>query len=174
MQATMAPLPSALKRKSVDDGPAASAAHLKRARVTFDPHTHVRRLTETALNEKPLSLVREDVWRVLEGHQRGGGRDDREYDRLRHILVHGNDPLDDSSVPNTLLQKYFLALTCHSHMIGRNCGGLVASALECDWLLRDERFFLDFQQFITTFLASQSSYVPMVLSWMMNKFSSGE
>jgi hypothetical protein len=173
--AVMTTLPSALKRKSVDAGQALpSPAQLKRARVSFDPHTHVRPLTDTVLNEKPLSLVREDVWRALERHQRGGGADDREYTRLRHILQHSNDPVDDSSVSNTLLQKYFVALTSHSHMIGRNCGALVAAALDCNWLLRDEHFFVDFQQFITTFLASQSSYVPMVLGWMMKTFSDGK
>jgi RNA polymerase I-specific transcription initiation factor RRN3 len=176
MQAAVMTLPSALKRKSVDDGEPAAPAQpqqLKRARVSFDPHTHVRPLTDTVLNEKPLSLVREDVWRALERHQRSGA-DDRDYTRLRHILQNGRDPIDDSAVSNTLLQKYFVALTSHSHMIGRNCGGLVAAALDCNWLLRDEHFFLDFQQFITTFLASQSSYVPMVLGWMMQRFSNGE
>jgi RNA polymerase I specific transcription initiation factor RRN3 len=177
MQATvMASLPSALKRKSVDAGQAlaAPAQQLKRARVSFDPHTLVHPLTDTVLNEKPLSLVREDVWRALERHQRGGGGEDRDYTRLRHILQHSNDPLDDSNVSNRLLQKYFVALTSHSHMMGRNCGALVAAALDCDWLLRDEHFFVDFQQFITTFLASQSSYVPMVLGWMLKTFSDGE
>jgi RNA polymerase I-specific transcription initiation factor RRN3 len=171
MQAAVMSLPSALKRKSVDAGAPTSSAQLKRPRVTFDPHTHVRPLTDTVLHEKPLSLVREDVWRALERHKRG---DDREYNRLKHILQKSNDPEDDSSIPNTLLQKYFVALTSHSHMIGRSCGGLVSAALDCDWLQRDEHFFLDFQQFITTFLASQSSYVPMALSWMMQKFSNGE
>jgi RNA polymerase I-specific transcription initiation factor RRN3 len=175
MQAPVLALPSALKRKGLDAGPATPPAQQqKRPRVSFDPHTRVRPLTDTLLNEKPLSLVREDVWRTLERHQRAtGGADDREYARLRHILQHSNDPVDDSAVSNTLLQKYFVALTSHSHMIGRNCGGLVAAAMDSDWLLRDEHFFVDFQQFITTFLASQSSYVPMVLAWILNKFGNG-
>jgi RNA polymerase I-specific transcription initiation factor RRN3 len=171
MPAVVMPLPSALKRKSIDGMQPASSTLLKRPRVSFDPHTQVRPLTDMVLHEKPLSLVREDVWRALDRHQRG---DDHEYNRLRHILHKSNDPVDDSNIQNTLLQKYFVALTSNSHMIGRNCGGLVSAILDCDWLQRDEYFLIDFQQFITTFLASQSSYVPMVLSWMMQKFSNGE
>jgi len=138
------PLVPVLKRKRTDEKDTESrpTSPVKRQKVAFNPEVNVHLLQDA--NEKPLPLIQEEVRRAIERHRSG---DNIEYESLKGFLKLKTTSEDAPS--NSLLRNYILVISGCVHAMGTNCGGLVDSLINCQWLRRDEQFLADFQRLLT-------------------------
>ncbi len=119
-----------------------------------------------------LEAVRIEVKLALEEHIRGGS--DEKYDTLKEIfgLVKRGSTKEGSS--NEKIRTYLLALTSCVSLLGKNCAGLVRAVLECEWIGREEGFVKIYVHFLGNLASAQGSYVGMILSSFVGKFTGGE
>lgn len=119
-----------------------------------------------------LEAVRAEVKLALEEHIRGGN--DEKYDMLKEVFgpVRRRDEKEGPS--NEKVRTYLLALTSCVSLLGKNCAGLVRAVLECEWLGREEGFVKIYVHFLGNLASAQGSYVGMILSALVGKFTGCE
>ncbi|KAG7145897.1 RNA polymerase I-specific transcription initiation factor rrn3 like protein [Verticillium longisporum] len=124
--------------------------------------------------DRSLDEVNMEVRKALEEHLMG---EDSDYDNLKEIFASDKrkSPSDlgsDSVVKPQELKLYILALTnCVPLLKNRACNGLVRNFLQVSWLGRDENFYKVYLQLMAALVSAQGSYLSIVLSTMMEKFS---
>ncbi|KAL9944776.1 DNA independent RNA polymerase I transcription factor [Verticillium nonalfalfae] len=124
--------------------------------------------------DRSLDEVNMEVRKALEEHLMG---EDSDYDNLKEIFANDKrkSPSDlggDSVVKPQELKLYILALTnCVPLLKNRACNGLVRNVLQVSWLGRDENFYKVYLQLMAALVSAQGSYLSIVLSTMMEKFS---
>jgi RNA polymerase I-specific transcription initiation factor RRN3 len=160
----------AIKRKRTEDEISPSSPDtpnpVKRPRVSFSPTAKIRYLEDA--NEKPLSLVREEVRQALARHRRN---DDVEYHNLKELFT--KNPYDDEAPSNTSLQQHIIALSGQVLSLADNSGDLVYAMLDCKWLQRDDDFVTEFRHFLAILLTTYNGYLPLVLKWLVGNFVGG-
>jgi RNA polymerase I specific transcription initiation factor RRN3 len=183
LQMATAPLlnPS-LKRKHAEDSspnsPINSPSDVKRQKVvSFSPSNEVRYVGNTAEDdpppppppqEAPLSLVLEEVKVAFIQH--------RQNNNVKYNLLKSKftlNPEDDDAPSNSDLRKHIIALTAEVLAFNDNSGDMVHSVMKCNWLQRDEGFLDDFRYFLTVLLTTYNGYLPLVLKWLIGKFTGG-
>lgn len=169
----MAQIPSltpALKRKRSDDeSPTPTTptrGDLKRPKVSFSETNKVRYIESK--NEKPLSLIQEDIRVALARHRQ---KDDALYRKLKDLFT--TDPYDDDAPSNSLMRQHIVALSSQTLSFSNDSGDLVHSILCCDWLQRDEDFYLSFRHFLAALLLTHSGYITLTLKWLVGHFAGG-
>jgi RNA polymerase I specific transcription initiation factor RRN3 len=125
---------------------------------------------------KTLAWVQQTTLKTLEDHKTG--QDDL-YDKLKRKFdqkakTTSRDYDEDGPISHEELRKWVIALTTHSHAMGRDSGALLSAMLGCRWLERDEVFLADFQRFLVSLLSAHGGYVPHVLKWLITKFANGK
>ncbi|RDW85048.1 hypothetical protein BP6252_02638 [Coleophoma cylindrospora] len=135
----------------------------KRARVTFNPHVE-----EKVMQGRSVEQIKAEVRRAIDGHTKG---DSEEYDILKEVFSsqqRGQDTTRETG--NEEIRKYVHALTNYVSLLGKSCSGLVKAVLDCDWLGRDESFLKAYVQFLGSLASAQGTYVPLVLSKLVDFF----
>ncbi|KAJ9625593.1 DNA independent RNA polymerase I transcription factor [Taxawa tesnikishii (nom. ined.)] len=128
-------------------------------------------------NAKPLELVREEVRAAIEGHLRPGDeKDDAAYEQLRLMFLSAGVNSDaqrpdvqkaaytDEKPSTKLLKQYISALTQRVSDL-RNCGALMSTTLDTNWVGREEGFVMTYMRY----LGALGSAVPGVLRPMLDK-----
>ncbi|KAI9736896.1 MAG: hypothetical protein M1818_005947 [Claussenomyces sp. TS43310] len=144
----------------------------KRARtVTFDPLVQEQIFSSSLDFEKDMHTVRSEVRQAIEDHIKGRSHD--AYDDLKEEFVktarpHGREAIDRDSEQD--LKAHLLALTSCVTLLGKDCSGLVAAVMRCEWLGRDDGFVKAYVQFLGNLASAQGSYVGLVLNMLVDKF----
>lgn len=148
----------------------------KRARtVTFSPVVDEKLFSQsTAIAgfAPDLEAVRVDVKLALEEHIRGGK--DEKYDMLKEVFGPVRRRREKEGPSNEKIRTYLLALTSCVSLLGKNCAGLVRAVLECEWMGREEGFVKIYVHFLGNLASTQGSYVGVILSALVGKFTSCE
>lgn len=138
----------------------------KRKKVEFAVHVQEKLMEEYV---QDAGLVRLEVRQAIEQHLLG---ESEAYSRVKEIFSMAPDVDDAASA--TTVRTYILALTSCVAVLSRECNGLVRSVVECEWLGRDEAFVKLYVHFLGNLVSAQGSYVGVVLSMLVSKFTSGK
>jgi RNA polymerase I-specific transcription initiation factor RRN3 len=134
--------------------------------VTFSSQVEERVMD----NYRSLDSVKGEVRRAIEAHQRG---DSEGFEHIKEIFTPRRKGDDDGSVDQVEMRQYLLALTNSCSSLGRNCKGLVATMLACEWMGRDEIFVKSYLQFLGSLVSAQGIYVGSVLGMLVEHFLGG-
>lgn len=144
----------------------------KRRKVLIDEQSN----SVIEFGDRPAEDVNREVRKALEDHLMG---EDGEYDSLKAMFTQDirqdhNDDVDterNRTLPQEL-KAYILALTnCVPLLKNRACNGLVRNVLRVSWLGRSDDFFKVYLQFLAALVTAQGSYLSLVLSILVEKFS---
>lgn len=145
----------------------------KKARtVTFSPVVDEKLFSQSkamAGYAPDLEAVRIEVKLALEEHIRGGS--DEKYDMLKEIFGPVKRGAVKEGPSNEKIRTYLLALTSCVSFLGKNCAGLVRALLECEWMGREEGFMKIYVHFLGNLASAQGSYVGMILSALVGRFT---
>jgi RNA polymerase I-specific transcription initiation factor RRN3 len=146
----------------------------KKARtVTFNPVVDEKLFSQSkamAGYAADLEAVRIEVKLALEEHIMGGNEE--KYDMLKEIFGPVRRGTAKEGPSNEKIRTYLLALTTCVSLLGKNCSGLVRVVLECEWMGREEGFVKIYVHFLGNLASAQGSYVGMILSTLVGKFTS--
>jgi RNA polymerase I-specific transcription initiation factor RRN3 len=160
----------------LDLDPSTPPSPSKRARtVTFSPVVDEKLFSQSkamAGFAPDLEVVRVEVKLALEGHIRGGN--DEKYDMLKDVFGPAKRRGDKEGASNEKIRTYLLALTSCVSLLGKNCAGLVRAVLECEWMGREEGLVKIYVHFLGNLASAQGSYVGMILSELVGKFTGRE
>jgi RNA polymerase I-specific transcription initiation factor RRN3 len=137
-------------------------------KVKFNPE--IKEMEDTSAHRRGLEVIRIEVRRAIEGHQRG---DSEAYDMIKDIFA-GRNEREGCSKDRTETKTYLLALTSHAALLSKGCSGLVKAVLACDWMGRDESFVKIYLQFLGNLASAQGGYVGMVLGMLVDYFFGGK
>lgn len=149
-----------------DDDVHDESSPTKRKKVEFAAHVQEKVMEEYV---QDAGLVRLEVRQAIEQHLLG---DSEGYARVKEVFSMRPDMEDAPSAAT--VKVYILALTSCVAVLSRECNGLVRSVVECEWLGRDEAFVKLYVHFLGNLVSAQGSYVGVVLSMLVSKFTSGK
>lgn len=152
----------------------------KRPRVEFD----LNNIEIHEIGARSVVEIKQEIKKALDRHDQG---DDEDYDVLKNTLAgkessHEDDDEDeddeDEDADPTLpakrrqeLKVYLVSLASFSPRLGRACDGLVKSALQCQWLGRDEQFAKIYVQFLAALVSAQGARLTQILSSVVERFT---
>jgi len=148
----------------------------KRARtVTFSPIVDEKLFSQSkamAGFAPDLEAIRVEVKLALEEHIRGGN--DEKYDMLKEVFGSVRRRGDNEGPSNEKIRTYLLALTSCVSLLGKSCASLVRTVLDFEWMGREEGFVKIYVHFLGNLVSAQGSYVGMILSALVGKFTGSE
>ena len=119
-----------------------------------------------------LEAIRVEVKLALEEHIRGGN--DEKYDMLKEVFGSVRRRGDNEGPSNEKIRTYLLALTSCVSLLGKSCASLVRTVLDFEWMGREEGFVKIYVHFLGNLVSAQGSYVGMILSALVGKFTGSE
>ena len=145
----------------------------KRARVSFNPTVEERVFDEYVPKGRSLDVVRLEVKKAIEAHNRG---DDELYDAVVRRFSTGDEEAAEESEEEeeremrAEMRTYVLALTTYVPLLGKGLDGLVKALLSCDWIGGEEGFVKAYVNFLGHLASAQGYTVRIILTMLVDRF----
>lgn len=133
----------------------------KRPRVKFDADVDI----VSADDEDDLDplVVKEQVRRAIERHL---SHDSESYERLKGIFA--ADPDKETSPSTKVLKCHILALEANVAKLRKECGSLVQTVIQSEWVGRDDNYVAVFVRLLGALAVAQGGFVSSIVGMLVD------